>query len=106
MLAAHRLALLVVVVHAGSIVGAAQRLSFTPSAVSQQLGKLERDVGAPLLHRNPRGVTLTPAGEALLGHAESIVGELRTAERTVRALLDEKPAQLTVGLFVCVGLLF
>jgi DNA-binding transcriptional LysR family regulator len=104
MLDAHRLALLAEVAHAGSIAGAAQRLSFTPSAVSQQLGKLERDVGAPLLHRNPRGVTLTPAGEALLGHAETIVGELRTAERTVRALLGEEPAQLTVGTFASAGM--
>jgi DNA-binding transcriptional LysR family regulator len=104
MLDAHRLALLAEVAHAGSIAGAAQRLAFTPSAVSQQLAKLERDVGAPLLHRNPRGVTLTPAGDALLGHAENIVGELRTAERTVRALLGEEPAQLTVGTFASAGM--
>ncbi|WP_329045512.1 LysR family transcriptional regulator [Amycolatopsis sp. NBC_01488] len=103
MLDAHRLALLAEVAHAGSIAGAAQRLSFTPSAVSQQLAKLERDVGAPLLHRNPRGVTLTPVGAALLSHAETIVGELRTAERTVRALLGEEPAQLTVGTFASAG---
>ncbi|MEU8637159.1 LysR family transcriptional regulator [Amycolatopsis sp. NPDC048633] len=104
MLDAHRLALLAEVAHAGSIAGAAQRLAFTPSAVSQQLAKLERDVGAPLLHRNPRGVTLTPVGEALLSHAETIVGELRTAERTVRALLGEEPAQLTVGTFASAGM--
>ncbi|SFW87370.1 LysR family transcriptional regulator [Amycolatopsis australiensis] len=104
MLDAHRLALLAEVAHAGSIAGAAQRLSFTPSAVSQQVAKLERDVGAPVLHRNPRGVTLTPVGEALLSHAETIVGELRTAERTVRALLAEEPAQLTVGTFASAGM--
>ncbi len=103
MLDAHRLAVLAEVAHAGSIAGAAQRLSFTPSAVSQQLAKLERDVGARLLHRHARGVTLTPVGEALLGHAETIVGELRTAERTVRALLGEEPAQLTVGTFASAG---
>ncbi|MFI5590226.1 LysR family transcriptional regulator [Amycolatopsis sp. NPDC051758] len=104
MLDAHRLALLAEVAHAGSIAGAARRLAFTPSAVSQQLAKLERDVGASLLHRNPRGVTLTPVGEALLTHAETIVGELRTAERTVRALLDAEPAQLTVGTFASAGM--
>ncbi|MBE1493083.1 DNA-binding transcriptional LysR family regulator [Amycolatopsis lexingtonensis] len=103
MLDAHRLAVLAEVARAGSIARAAQRLSFTPSAVSQQLAKLERDVGARLLHRHARGVTLTPVGEALLGHAETIVGELRTAERTVRALLDEQPAQLAVGTFASAG---
>ncbi|WP_410614886.1 LysR substrate-binding domain-containing protein [Amycolatopsis sp. lyj-109] len=101
MLDAHRLAVLAEVAHAGSIAAAAQRLSFTPSAVSQQLAKLERDVGARLLDRHARGVTLTPVGEALLVHAEAIVGELRTAERTVRALLDE---ELTVGTFASAGM--
>jgi molybdate transport repressor ModE-like protein len=101
---AHRLALLAEVAHAGSIAAAAKRLAFTPSAVSQQLAKLERDVGARLLHRHARGVTLTPVGEALLTHAETIVGELRTAERTVRALLDDEPAQLTVGTFASAGM--
>ncbi len=104
MLDAHRLAVLAEVAHAGSIAAAAQRLSFTPSAVSQQLTKLERDVGTRLLDRHPRGVTLTPVGEALLTHAETIVGELRTAERTVRALLDEEPGQLTVGTFASAGM--
>jgi DNA-binding transcriptional LysR family regulator len=101
---AHRLTLLAEVAHAGSIAGAAQRLSFTPSAVSQQLAKLERDVGAPVLNRHPRGVSLTPVGEALLAHAETIAGELRTAERTVRTLLGEEPAQLTVGTFASAGM--
>jgi DNA-binding transcriptional LysR family regulator len=98
---AHRLAVLAEVAHAGSIAAAAQRLSFTPSAVSQQLAKLERDAGTRLLHRHPRGVTLTPAGEELLVHAEAIVGELRAAERTVRARADE---ELTVGTFASAGM--
>ncbi|MEU4248724.1 LysR substrate-binding domain-containing protein [Amycolatopsis sp. NPDC026612] len=101
MLDAHRLTVLAEVAHAGSIAAAAQRLSFTPSAVSQQLAKLERDVGARLLHRHARGVTLTPIGAALLTHAETIAGELRTAERTVRALLDD---ELTVGTFASAGM--
>jgi molybdate transport repressor ModE-like protein len=100
---AHRLALLAEVAHAGSIAGAAQRLAFTPSAVSQQLAKLEREVGTPLVQRHPRGVTLTAAGQALLTHAEAIAGELRTAERTVRALRGAEPAQLTVGAFASAG---
>ena len=43
----------------GSIAGAAQALSFTPSAVSQQVQKLERETGVQLLHRSPSSVTLT-----------------------------------------------
>jgi DNA-binding transcriptional LysR family regulator len=103
MLDAQRLAVLAEVAHAGSIASAAQRLAFTPSAVSQQIGKLERDLGCRLLHRHPRGVTLTPVGQALLSHAETVIGELRTAEQTVQAMLGAQPSQLTVGTFASAG---
>jgi DNA-binding transcriptional LysR family regulator len=103
MLDAQRLAVLAEVAHAGSIASAAQRLAFTPSAVSQQIGKLERDVGCRLLHRHPRGVTLTPVGQALLSHAEAVIGELRTAEQTVQAMLGARPSRLAVGAFASAG---
>jgi len=100
---AQRLAVLTEVAHAGSIAGAAQRLSFTPSAVSQQIGKLERDLGCRLVDRHPRGVTLTPVGQALLSHAESVTGELRSAEQTVQAMLGAQPSCLAVGTFASAG---
>jgi DNA-binding transcriptional LysR family regulator len=103
---ANRLAVLVEVAHAGSIAGAAGRLSLTPSAVSQQLAKLERELGCRLLHREPRGVTLTPIGQLLLVHAETVVGELRVAQQSVQALLGEQPAQMVVGTFASAGEVF
>lgn len=103
MLDAQRLAVLAEVAHAGSIAAAAHRLAFTPSAVSQQVSKLERDLGCRLLHRHPRGVTLTPIGQALLSHAETVTGELRTAEQTVRAMLGAQPSRLAVGTFASAG---
>jgi DNA-binding transcriptional LysR family regulator len=103
MLDAQRLMVLAEVAHSGSIASAAQRLAFTPSAVSQQIGKLERDLGCRLLDRHPRGVTLTPAGEVLLSHAEAVLGELRTAEQAVRAAVDSQPARLAVGTFASAG---
>lgn len=103
MLDAQRLAMLAEVAHAGSIAAAAQRLAFTPSAVSQQIGKLERDLGCRLLERRPRGVTLTPIGAELLSHAETVTGELRAAERTVREMLATRPAHVAVGTFASAG---
>jgi DNA-binding transcriptional LysR family regulator len=103
MLDAQRLAVLAEVAHAGSIASAARRLAFTPSAVSQQIGKLERDLGCRLLYRHPRGVTLTPIGQALLSHAETVTGELRTAEQTVRAMLGAQPSRLAAGTFASAG---
>jgi DNA-binding transcriptional LysR family regulator len=103
MLDAQRLMVLVEVAHAGSIAAAAQRLAFTPSAVSQQVGRLERDLGGRLLDRHARGVTLTPAGQVLLSHAETVLGDLRAAEEAVRAELRAGPARLAVGTFASAG---
>ena len=103
MLDAQRLQVLAEVARAGSIASAARRLAFTPSAVSQQIGKLEHDLGCEVLHRHPRGVTLTPVGQALVAHAEAVTGELRAAEQTVRAMLGTQPRRLAVGTFASAG---
>ena len=57
---------LVAVERCGSVVGAAEELGFTPSAVSQQVKRLERQVGVTLLDRAGRGVVLTAAGRRLV----------------------------------------
>ncbi|MFI2780810.1 LysR family transcriptional regulator [Streptomyces sp. ALB3] len=63
----------VTVVQAGSISRAATVLGHTQPALSQQVRKLERAIGRPLLHRSPSGVSLTRAGEELLPYAERIL---------------------------------
>src|SRR5215216_4401323 len=55
----------------GSFSAAAEALSFTQSAVSQQIAALEREDGTILVQRGARGVRLTEAGEALVRHADS-----------------------------------
>jgi DNA-binding transcriptional LysR family regulator len=64
----------------GSFAAAADALWLTPSAVSQQMAALEREVGAQLFERNHRGVRLTDAGERLLGHADALLDRLAQAE--------------------------
>jgi DNA-binding transcriptional LysR family regulator len=80
----------------GSIAGAAEALSFTPSAVSQQVAKLEREAGVPLVHRGPRSIRLTEAGHALVAHAEAILERLGEAEAELRELAGREPV-LRVG---------
>src|SRR3954468_4568214 len=70
----------------GSLTGAAEALSYTPSAVSQQIAALEREAGATLLERRPRGVLLTEAGSLLLVHAEAVFAELEAAEAALADL--------------------
>ncbi|MFC9622782.1 LysR family transcriptional regulator [Streptomyces sp. NPDC056930] len=68
----------------GSISRAAAALGHSQPALSQQLRRLERTVGQPLLHRAATGVTLTKAGEALLPYAERILA-LSAQARTAAA---------------------
>jgi len=100
---ANRLRVLVEVARAGSITAAAERLSFTPPALSQQLAKLERELGCALLERGRNGVRLTEAGRVLLDHGERVLGELREAERAVRATLGQHPSTLSLGAFASAG---
>ncbi len=96
MLDVRRLRVLREVALRGSIAAAAESLSFTPSAVSQQLAKLEQEAGVPLLERGPRSVRLAPAGWRLVEHAETILERLAEAEAELREL-DGSPPALRVG---------
>jgi len=78
-----RLRVLHAVHAAGSVVGAAQALHVTTSAVSQQMARLEREAGQRLSERHGRGIRLTEAGELLareagdlLAHAEQVEARL------------------------------
>ncbi|MEY9893748.1 DNA-binding transcriptional LysR family regulator [Catenulispora sp. MAP5-51] len=77
----------VTAVRAGSISRAAQVLGQTQPALSQQLRKLERRTGQPLLHRAATGVSLTPAGESLLPYAERILALSAQALHATRTSL-------------------
>jgi len=93
-----RLRVLVEVAHAGSIAAAARRMGFSPSALSQQLAKLERQVGARLLERGAGGVTPTATGQVLVEHGERVLGELREAERAVATAGTAGAATVTIAL--------
>ncbi|UVF76645.1 LysR family transcriptional regulator [Gordonia mangrovi] len=69
----------------GSISAAAHSLSYSHSAVSQQLSALEKQAGVPLLEKVGRGVRLTPAAEDLVAHADEIVAILERAESNLAA---------------------
>jgi DNA-binding transcriptional LysR family regulator len=100
---AGRLRILVEVVHAGSIAEAARRLAFTPSALSQQLAKLEQELGTRLLERRATGVQPTPVGAILVEHGERVLGELREAYVAVREAQGEQPERLALGTFATAG---
>lgn len=67
----------------GSVSAAAAALGFTPSAVSQQVKRLERQVGVPLLERVGRGVMLTHAGRHLVDHGARLLTDLESLESSL-----------------------
>src|SRR3954468_8003062 len=80
MLDVRRLRLLRELSARGTVTAVAEALSYTPSAVSQQLAALERDAGVALLERVGRGVRLTDAGHRLVLHADAVIARLEAAE--------------------------
>ncbi|MFE5053646.1 LysR family transcriptional regulator, partial [Streptomyces sp. NPDC056637] len=76
MLDVRRILLFTEVARRGSVTATARALNYTPSAVSQQISRLETEAGQPLLERHARGVTLTDAGRALAERGQRIEREL------------------------------
>jgi len=87
----------------GSFSAAAESLSFTQSAVSQQIAALEREAGAVLVQRNARGVRLTEAGEALVRHTEAIMARLAEAEAELEAIAGLRGGRLRMAAFESAG---
>jgi DNA-binding transcriptional LysR family regulator len=73
---------------ARSFSAAATRLYVTQPSLSQQIGALEKELGALLLERGRHGVTLTPAGRVFLPQAQAIVRAAREAQDSVRKVVD------------------
>lgn len=88
MLDLHRLRLLRELKVRGTLAAVAQALSFSPSAVSQQLSQLEAETGVRLLERVGRGVVLTDQAEILVRHAEELLAGVERAEADLAASLD------------------
>jgi DNA-binding transcriptional LysR family regulator len=100
----HLLALLAVA-DTGTFSAAAEQLSYTQSAVSQQIGTLERIVGTLLFERpgGRRPVRLTAAGEMLLTHARAILARVNSAAADMRALASGQQGELRVGTLPSIG---
>ncbi|MGW7258007.1 LysR family transcriptional regulator [Streptomyces sp. NPDC054834] len=83
----------------GSVSGAAEALHVTTSAVSQQLGKLEREVGQQLLAKNGRGVRLTDGGRLLAEHAARILSQVELAQSDLEAHRGQVAGELRLSAF-------
>ncbi|MFF4578589.1 LysR substrate-binding domain-containing protein [Streptomyces sp. NPDC001389] len=99
MLDVRRLRLLRELARRGTIAAVAEALSYSPSAVSQQLAVLEREAGLPLLERTGRRVRLTPAAQNLVGHAEAVLERLERADADLAEARSGLAGVLRIGAF-------
>jgi DNA-binding transcriptional LysR family regulator len=103
MLDVKRMRILKEVADRGSFSAAAEALSYTQSAVSQQIASLEREAKTQLVTRGSRGIKLTEAGEALVRHADAILTRLADAEAELEAIAGLRGGRLRLAAFPTVG---
>ena len=83
----------------GSVTAVAAALSYTPSAISQQLKALAEEVGTPLTEPAGRGLRLTDAGTVLVEHAEQVLAAMARTQAAIDALHSEPAGDVTVSFF-------
>jgi DNA-binding transcriptional LysR family regulator len=98
-----RLQVLCEVVNRGSFSAAAEALSYTQSAVSQSIARLESETGTTLVVRDRRGIRPTAAGETLVSHAETIFAQVEAAEAELTAVVGGRAGKLRVASFPSAG---
>src|SRR5829696_4952839 len=103
MLDVRRMKVLREVAARGSFSAAAESLSFTQSAISQQVAALERETGTKLVERGARGIRLTQAGEVLVKHADAVLARLSCAEDELQALAGLRGGKLRMSAFQSAG---
>jgi len=95
--ALQQLTYFVTVAEHGNLTRAAAALYLAQPSLSTQLKRLEQELGTPLFERVPRGVALTPAGEALLPMARQALADVEQLRRTANELTSPEGGTLRVG---------
>ncbi|TML00239.1 MAG: LysR family transcriptional regulator [Actinobacteria bacterium] len=88
---------LVTVAEEGQMTRAARKLHLAQPALSQAIAQLESELGVELLHRNPRGVTPTEAGEAFLAKARTALAATEDAALTAQSFARAASGELRFG---------
>ncbi|MCX4880838.1 LysR family transcriptional regulator [Streptomyces sp. NBC_00847] len=83
----------------GTVTATAEALRMTPSAVSQQLTNLAKQLGVPLLEAHGRRVRLTDAARLVLGHAEAVFEQLERADAELTAYAHGEVGEVRIGAF-------
>jgi LysR family hydrogen peroxide-inducible transcriptional activator len=93
----HALRCFSAIVRAGSFTRAAEQMGITQPSLSQQIRKLEKQVGSPLFERLGRSIRLTAYGEALRQPASDILRQVAEAKSSLDSLQEGVCGKLRVG---------
>jgi LysR family hydrogen peroxide-inducible transcriptional activator len=99
----HQLRYFVTVVRDGTFTKAAERLYITQPSLSEQIRKLETELGSPLFQRLGRKLALTNAGESFLPHAEKVIFEVEQARARVQEVRGLRRGRLSIGVLPSVS---
>lgn len=92
-----RLAHFVAVAEASGFTSAARQLHLSQQALSSSVKQLEKEIGATLLVRSGRRISLTPAGQTLLDEGRSLLAAARTVTQHTRAAATSQPDEFVIG---------
>jgi LysR family hydrogen peroxide-inducible transcriptional activator len=93
----HQLRYFLAVAETGRFSRGAARCGVAQPSLSQQIQKLERELGQPLFDRLSGGAVLTEAGHRLLGHARAILAAADAARQEVHEVKGEVAGRLSIG---------
>src|SRR5215469_9089637 len=93
----------VVLAHRLHFTQAAEEVAIAQPALSQQIQALERELGVRLFERTPRHIRMTPAGQALLVHAERVLTDVDTLSTEMAAYAGVHRGRLRIGLHQSLG---
>ena len=94
------LEILEAVAETGTFTGAAKKLYITQSAVSHAVAELEKQAGAALFERLPKGAVLTPCGVSLLEESRGILTACRNLDRRIKHLEETTPVNIVSSITI------
>ena len=99
----HQLEYVLAVAKYNNFTRAAEEIRTSQSSLSQQIGKLENELGISLFMRTTRSVQLTPAGAEFVTHAKRIMAEVAKARLCINEYVSIEKGNLTLGVIAVVG---
>lgn len=99
----HQLKYALAVAKNRSFVRAAYELCITPPALSQQVKKLEKELGVTIFERTTRSINLTPAGKEFIHYAQDTIASIYKINASMNKYVGAESGVISLGIFPAIG---